>query len=250
MRILKFFLTISLIVLLSGIADGALTASGHPDWSPVMRQEDGKIVGIGPDLLSRFSESFGLNINCSYAGSWSEVQELGRAGRIDLIVAAYKTKEREEYFIYSEPYFDDPIGLFAIDKFDYQAKEDLLGHSVAVTKGDSYGEEMDQFLSESKDSLNLKEYDTAEDAFKALQNGESECFLYTSYAGKKLIRDNDQFKNVKEAAIVGSQPMYMMISKQSKYAEILPLLNHYIGFVKESGELDQIISSAKEHAGF
>lgn len=238
------------LALLAGSVSAEVVMSGHPDWSPVMYREGDTIVGIGPNLATMIMDDIGLNSTCKYAGSWQDVQELGKKGTVDLIVAAYATEERKENFFYSEPYFDDPIGLFAVKNFTYKNQYDLIGHSIAVTKGDSYGKDMDEFLSVFlKDELiTVNEYASIEDGLTSLQSGDSDLLLYSSYSGQKTI-SLDRFKNVKEVAVVGSQPFHMLMSKKSKYVEVLPLINNFIELYKNNGQLDHIINSTEKHAG-
>jgi polar amino acid transport system substrate-binding protein len=247
----KIILILIAGIALSGFASADIIISGHPDWSPVMYQSGEKIVGIGPELALSILDDIGINASSNYYGSWANVQELGKKGNIDIIVAAYKTEEREKYFIYSEKYFDDPIGLFSIDNFNYTNKEDLIGHSIAVTKGDSYGTELDEFLclSSEKGYLILNEYTNVSDAFYSLKTKESDVVLYSLFAGKKFIAADNKFKDIKET-IICSQPFYMMISKKSKYVEIVPLINNFINLYRNNGKLDGIIQRAEKDAGF
>lgn len=248
---MKSILVLVFLALLAGSVSAEVVMSGHPDWSPVMYREGDNIVGIGPNLATMIMDDIGLNSTCKYAGSWQDVQELGKKGSVDLIVAAYATEDRKESFFYSEPYFEDPIGLFSIKSFAYKNHYDFAGHKIAVTRGDSYGKDMDEFLSVfSKDGLlTVNEYATIEDALISLQSGESDLLLYSSYSGQKTI-SSDRFKNVKEVAVVGSQPFHMLMSKKSKYVEVLPLINNFIELYKNNGELDKIINSTEKHAGF
>lgn len=227
---------------MSMVCSADVIASGHPDWSPVMYQSGEQIIGIGPDLASNLFGELGYNVTCKYVGSWSNALELGKEGEVDLIVAAYETKERKESFIYTDSYYDDPIGLFSVGDFPYSDKKDLTGHKIAVTVGDSYGEEMDVFLKEG--SVNVVEFSTAEGALQSLLSGETDAFLYSSHAAKSIISGNPAFVTIKEVTVVGSQPFYMLISKQSDYAKLVPAINELLGKYKETGKLDKIINAS------
>ncbi|MDD4409302.1 MAG: transporter substrate-binding domain-containing protein [Candidatus Pacebacteria bacterium] len=245
---LEFLIVLTFFIAFAGVgvvSAEEVIASGHPDWSPVMLKAGDKIVGIGPDLVTKVMDDLGLETNCSYSGPWDRVQVMGIQGDIDVIVAAYKTEERQKYFAYSDSYFDDPIGLFAAKQFAYSGKESLLGHSIAVTKGDSYGSEIDEFLVTSlkEGKLTLSEYPDVDSALASLEK-ESDAMLYSAYAGRTAINEA-KFKNVKEVAIVGSQPFYILISKKSKYVELLPQVNNLIALYKGNGELDKLIEEAE-----
>jgi ABC-type amino acid transport substrate-binding protein len=83
-----------------------------------------------------------------------------------------------------------------------------------------------------------------------LQSGESDGFLYSSYAGRKAIATSTNFNDIREVAVVGYQEFYILISKKSKYAEIMPLVNSFIADYKKSGELDRIIDSTEKVLAF
>ena len=76
-------------------------ASGHPEWWPIMYRENDRIIGVGPDLVSLIARDLGLSIDCRYGGTWDRVLQSARDGEIDIVVAAYKTAEREQYMDFS-----------------------------------------------------------------------------------------------------------------------------------------------------
>ena len=81
----------------------AIIISGHYDWKPVMWQKGNEIVGIGPDVVKNVFNDMGIKSNFPYVGSWEQVQQKAKVGGIDIIVALYKTEEREEFFISQIP---------------------------------------------------------------------------------------------------------------------------------------------------
>lgn len=247
MKFLYCFLILAVIIPATLAAENVVIGSGHPDWSPIMYKSDDKIVGIGPNLASAIFNDIGFKFNCTYFSDWNKVLSLGSEGKIDVIVAAYKTPEREESFLYSEPYFSDPISLFSTqDSFTYSKPEDLIGNRIAVTAGDSYGKELDEFLAiwGSRGNLTLNVYNTPEQALNSLQKGESDGFLYSAYAGRKALNASPEFKDIKEVGIVSYQPFYLLISKKSEYVELMPLVNNLITVYKSNGELEKIINNS------
>ncbi len=252
---MKVVVLLLFMILASTASADVILASGHPDWSPVMYRggEDGEIIlGIGPELVAKIMSDIGIPIKCPYVGSWENVQEMGKRAAIDIIVAAYKTDERQESFEYSDDYWNDPISLFTIKPFKHDNDYDLLGHSIAVTKGDSYGKELDDFLeSWAKEGyLTVNKYNDIEEMFYSLQTEDSDVALYSSYAGRRFIKENSRFRNINESAIVGEQKFYILISKKSKYIELMPLINNHIALYKNNGEMDKIIESVRNDTGF
>src|SRR5436190_11767868 len=79
-------------------------ASGHPEWQPIMFKSGDMIDGAGPALVKQIFADNGLKVTVPYEGAWDQVQAKAKSGEVDVLVAAYKTTEREGYMVYSEPY--------------------------------------------------------------------------------------------------------------------------------------------------
>lgn len=198
--------------------------SGHPDWKPVMWKNGDKISGIGVEVSKLVFKDIDTEIDPQYVGSWDVVQEKAKTGEIDVIVALYKTKEREKYLYYSIPYTTDPIVLF-FNKgkgFTYNQKENLIGKKGVATVGDSYGQELDDFIIQS--NLSIAIVSTPEQAFSLLKEERADYFIYSAYAGRKVITESN-LSTFEESAIVSNQLFYMGISKKSPYAKYMNNIN-------------------------
>ncbi|MDD5569130.1 MAG: transporter substrate-binding domain-containing protein [Candidatus Pacebacteria bacterium] len=198
--------------------------SGHPDWKPVMWRNGDNISGIGPEVCQMVFGDIGVQVDSRYVGPWDVVQEKARTGEIDAIVALYKTRDREKYLYYSIPYTTDPIVLFFEKgkQFAYSQKEDLIGKKGVATVGDSYGQEMDDFI--LKANLNVVRVDTPQLAFSLLQEGKADYFIYSMYAGRTVINELN-LSGFKESGIVSNQSFYIGVSKKSPYAKYMRNIN-------------------------
>ena len=211
--------------------------SGHYDWKPVMWQEGSEIVGIGPDVVKNVFNDMGIKSNSPYVGSWEQVQQKARMGDIDIVVALYKTEEREEYLYFSDPYVVDPISVFVKEdnEFNPQAKEDLLGKKGIVTVGDSYGQGIDDMITSKM--LDVVEVNTPQEAFSLLNEEGADYFLYSTYAGER-----SSFEGTRDAGIIAEQYFYIGISKNSPIAEKLPEINRILEEYKQNGIIEEISS--------
>lgn len=198
--------------------------SGHPDWKPIMYKSGQSIAGIGVEVTKSVFNDIGFDVSAKYMGTWDVVQEKAKQWSIDIIVALYKTKEREQYLEYSIAYTQDPIVLFFSGgtSFVYTGKENLLGKKGVATIGDSYGQEIDDYIVSAK--LNMTRAATPEAAFKMLKNGKADYFIYSLYAGKKVI-EQKSLKGIQESSVVSSQPFYIGISKKSPYVKYIKEIN-------------------------
>ncbi len=222
-----------------------LIASGHPDWPPIMYQQDDLIVGAGPEIITKVFEELGIKVISKHVGSWDVVQEKAKSGEVDVLVAAYKTAERETYMDYSIPYTIDPV-IFVTKKdktFPYENWEDLITLKGVVMIGDSYGQEFDNFIIEK---LTVEKVETPEEAFTLLEKEEIDYFVYALYSAENYIFENNISDKVEIAPkYITAEDFYLTISKKSPFIEFLPqvdvILKKYIddGTIKEMIENHQ-----------
>ena len=66
------------------------------------------IDGAGPALVKKIFDDLGVTVEFPQTGTWDEVQAKARTGEVDMLVAAYKTTEREGYMVYSDPLHHRP----------------------------------------------------------------------------------------------------------------------------------------------
>jgi polar amino acid transport system substrate-binding protein len=225
--------------------DNEFIASGHPEWAPIMYQKNDLIVGAGPDITIKVFNDLGIKISSLYKGSWDVVQESAKSGKIDVLVAAYKTTGREEYMDYSIPYTVDPVSLFVKNgkDFVFTKKEDLIGKKGVATIGDSYGQEFDDFLNEN---LDVKRVATPDEAFTLLIDGEADYFIYALYSGENaLIAKKLTDQIVILPNYVSEENFYLTISKKSPLVKYLSQVNSLLEKYKADGTIGQIIEKEK-----
>lgn len=220
-------------------------ASGHPDWPPIMYQNpenEKEIIGAGAELNLMIFNELGLKAKSHFAGSWDIVQEKTKGGEVDMIVAAYKTTEREKYMEYTIPYTIDPISVFVKkgNFFSFENWEDLIGKKGVITKGDSYGQEFDNFIAKELDVIIA---DSPNDAFAIIVNGEADYFIYATYAGEEAMKNSEDLAKQIEILpkYVCTEDFYMTISKQSILCTYLPQINAILQRLIDNGTVDMLI---------
>ena len=211
-----------------------------------MYRKNDLIVGAGPDITIKVFSDLGIKISSLYEGSWDVVQEYAHNGKVDVLVAAYKTTERETYMGYSIPYTVDPVSLFVKkeEDFVFTNKEDLIGKKGVVTIGDSYGQEFDDFL---KEKLSVEEVATPDEAFALLIDGEADYFLYALYSGQNALvakKLTDQIVILPN--YVSVENFYLTISKKSPLVKYLPQVNSLLEKYIADGTIDHIIENEKQ----
>jgi polar amino acid transport system substrate-binding protein len=220
----------------------AVVASGHPEWPPIMFQNGRAIDGAGPALLRKILGDLGVAVATPYAGTWDQVQANARTGEVDMLVAAYKTAEREGYMVYSDAYTTDPVAIFvaAGRAFSFDTWDVLIGrHGIAMV-GDSYGQTFDDFAAAR---LNLTRVNTVADAFDRIANGAGDYFLYSLYAADDYLKKSGAASRFESLPMfVNEENFYITISKNSPFVPLLPDINKAIARYKADGTIAALIA--------
>jgi polar amino acid transport system substrate-binding protein len=229
----------------SPLPENGVIASGHPEWSPIMYRNGAVIDGAGPALVKKIFDDLAVPVSFPYAGAWDEVQAKARSGEVDVLVAAYKTTERETYMAYSDPYTTDPIAVFvaAGKAFPFETWDALIPKRGMATVGDSYGQAFDDFAAAN---LQITRVGTSAEAFDAVASGQADYFLYSLYAGgDELKRTGGTAKFESLPKFVNEENFYITISKKSPWLVYLPFINQRIARFKADGTVDRLIAQYK-----
>ena len=222
-----------------------IVASGHPEWPPIMFQSASAIDGAGAALVTKIFTDLGVAVDVRYTGTWDEVQAKARSGDVDVLVAAYKTTEREGYMVYSIPYTTDPVSIFVAKgkAFPFDNWDVLVGKKGIAMVGDSYGQAFDDFAASR---LALTRVTTSAQAFNMVSSGQGDYLLYSLYAGDDYLKKTGgaaQFESLPK--VVNEENFYITISKKSPYVSYLALLNERLAKYKADGTVTALIAQYK-----
>ncbi|NMF89377.1 substrate-binding periplasmic protein [Aromatoleum petrolei] len=142
----------SVALALCGLAAGAqgatFSACGHPAYPPVSWVTQGQLRGLAPEVVRGIFREMGHELRTEPLGNWKRCLLEAQEGRVDVVVAAYRTSERERRLAFSIQYLvADPIVLFVRRdrQFAFSRWSDLEGKTVGLLLGDSFGERFDRF---------------------------------------------------------------------------------------------------------
>jgi polar amino acid transport system substrate-binding protein len=223
----------------------AVVASGHPEWPPIMYRNTSAIAGAGPALVQRIFDDLDIEVSFPYTGTWDEVQAKARTGEVDVLVAAYKTTEREGYMVYSDAYTTDPVAIFVGSgkAFPFSSWNVLVGKRGVAMVGDSYGQQFDDFAAAN---LNLTRVTSSAQAFELVATGQADYLLYSLFAGDDFLKKagtTGQFESL--PTFVNEESFYITISKASRFARYMPQINQAIAKYKADGTIAALIAQYK-----
>ncbi len=193
---------------------------------------DGEYKGIAADYLSLIKEKTGLQFEVVKGLTWPEAYDMALSGDIDALPAIGKTKEREEYFLFSEPYyyFKRVIVTRDIDT-DISGLDDLEGFTVAVQRNSSHHSYL---LSYPK--INPSLYDSVEAALAAVATGTEKAFVGNLATTNYLIRSNG-LVNLRLVSFEAEKQQALYFAVRKDWPELASIFNKALDTISESEKL-------------
>ena len=150
--------------------------------------EQGKSVGIGPDLLTLVAKRLGININLISA-NWIDILALRRGQKLDGIGMLVKTSDRLKHFDFAGPYIQSEYAIL-VHKGEQgiNSLQDLENKKVGGVVG-AYAQ---NFLRKTYPEIDLILYDSYEELMNGLVNREVDAVVENApsliyFIGKSLI---------------------------------------------------------------
>ncbi len=221
-------------------ASETYTISGNPNAPPIVWEQYNELVGLGPDLVKSIFTELNIPYHLKVGGNWQSVQEKVRSGAYDMVVSAYKNKDREVYMLFSDPYLSQPT-VILVKKgraFDFSSWDSLIGKKGVSNVGESYGQKFDEFI---KQKLNIQ-YVPFERSLQALKLGEADYLivdLYTALIYTGLMQGEDAVSILEPAVTV--QDFHFGIRKDSDLARYLPQINQKLNEKLKNNEIADIL---------
>lgn len=157
-------------------------------------------------------------------------------GEIDLVIATFTiTDERKASYNFSEPYFEDAIGLLVKKSFGYESLADLDGKKIGVAQSSTTKNSLLEEAEKLDISLEFNEYGSYPEIKAALDAGRIDCFSVDGAILNGYLDDNTEILNDKY-----NPQEYGVASKKSNTG-LAELVNEVILEMKENGELAALI---------
>ncbi len=217
-----------------------MLVTGNPEAPPIVWEKGGNLVGIGPWLAKATLDPLAAGYIIRPVGSWAEVQEKAKSGAVDLIVSAYRTKERESYLEFSEPYLESPVVIVTKkgNSFVCNCWTDLIGKKGVAHAGESFGDRFDNYIKAKLDVT----YTTYERAFEMLGEDTADYLiidLYPAIIYSKLLQVEDRIEFMDKPATV--QYFHMAFARKSPHRRLLPAINKRIRELKQKGAVKKML---------
>lgn len=142
------------------------------DFTPFSYIEKGEFVGFTVELIKLLSQKIGIEIKIK-PDVWNKNITDFKNNKVELISGISFKEDRTAFTLFTEPYYEIPIMIFATTDFGYYNNlSDLKGKRVGIIKNIFYS----TLLSEQY-NLNIIGFDDVESLTKALVNNKIDAFV-------------------------------------------------------------------------
>lgn len=177
-----------------------------------MTDPSGAAVGIDPDFLDLISRRTGLKFEIVHGGSWTQIQDDFRAGRIDMLMNISRSAEREAYMSFTGAYNKAPIAIVTRSETPYilDARQ-LSGATVGLPRG--YVGMKAALLEFAPDAV-VVDYPDAAAALTAVARGEVTALLADIVNAAYQVKDL-RLTNLRLGSVLpGESDVYMGVRKE------------------------------------
>lgn len=162
-----------------------------PDWRPYeWVTSDGQFKGIAADLIGLISERSGVPLVLHPTPDWPASLAASRAGECQVLAFLNRTPEREEWLLFTDPYFVDPNVFITREDHDYIADLARLTDKTLVLPA---GTSIEERMRRRYPNLNILIVESEADAFAAVVNREADLTLRSLTVAAYQIRKEGLF---------------------------------------------------------
>lgn len=201
-----------------------------PDWRPYERiTSDGRYSGIAADLLEMISFRSGVKFELVHTRDWEESIAFSRSGKCDVLSFLNQTPEREQWLIFTEPYFNDYNVFITLQEHEpITNPANLINKSVALPAGTS----VEERLRRDYPNLNLILTASEAEAIELVSEGEADMTMRSRIMAAYTITREGMF-NLKIAGIIPeySNQLRMGVSKDKPM--LRDILNKAVATITE-----------------
>lgn len=217
----------------SGVAlveDGKLTVCSNTPYTPFEFERDGEVVGFDMDLADEIAAD--LDLEKSVIQTGFEGIESGAdlsTNKCDIAISGITiTEARQSVMSFSEPYFDDELGLLVPAGSEIQSFDDIGDARVAVqqaTTGQTYAED---------NGLNFEQQEDTALMLQSLETGGVEAVIgNVSVLGNRAAENPDL-----EMVDQESNGEQLGVAVNSENTEMLDAVNSTIERINDDGTME------------
>ncbi len=204
----------------------------YPPYS--FRSKDGIYQGLAVDLSELVQGILNIKFEVIDQLTWPQILQYSADKKIDVVLAAIETPEREKDLKFTQIYLPTPLVITTKDDYDkIEGPEDLVGKKVALVRGYAT---TDLALKEHSQIIPLL-VDTPLDGLAAVSAGKADCYIgalgVNSYTAKI-----HGIANLKVAARYNMLQTGQRIGVREDWPELVKILDKALNSISERKRLE------------
>lgn len=222
-------LCLSALLAAPASAERRLRACAHPAAQPMSWEQRGRMHGVCVEMARRAFAAVGWTLEVQAVGPWARCQALVERGDVDVMACAFDNPRRREYALVVEPALArNEAALFVRrdSPLRFEGWTDLAGLRVGVSRGVSFGAEVDRQLAQHA----LLDNALSEDLnLRKLLLGRLDAVVTAREAGLQLLRalGCEQDMRVLPRGL-GADSLHLLISRRSPVTAMAAQLGDYM----------------------
>ncbi len=182
--------------------------------------KDGIYKGIAADYLQLLSNRTGLKFEVEKGLTLTDAYEKAVLKELDALPCISKTAEREQYFLFSNPYYSFQRVIFINENnSEIKSFSDLTERKVAVQKNSSHHSYLKGFS-----GIELSLYKSVEEAMQAVSEGRENVFVGNLATSSYMIKSNG-ITNLKYIPIETEEKQYLYFAVRNDWPILVDIIN-------------------------
>ncbi len=222
-----------------------LVVSADPAYPPLQWYDGKTLQGASIEIAKRVLDELQIPYEIRFVGPFPRVIKMAERGEIDMIATLKKTPEREAFLLFPKTSaLANPIVIFQArgHLFEFHDRNDLIGRQGGITRGNQFGDGLDEFISSK---LRVEEANSPESNFDKLALGRIDYFATGLYTGLALLMKRGDEKNfLPKSPYLTDTPNYLVLTRQGRCADKLAQVDAKMAELKKNGIFDLLISNS------
>lgn len=206
----------------------------------IYMRRDGQFTGMGADLVRLLAQRHSYQPRFELY-PWRRAMEMVSSGRADVLVAPYKSLERQRILRYSEQAFlQDEVAFYVrsdsmpVWEGDYNL---LKGRRIAIINGWAYGSAFAQALPQLRTSVT----NSVENGLKMLVHGHVEMFASNRRdTDPVIVAGGWQDRLMALAPLIDVLPAYFAFPLTARFPQLPAQFDELLLDLKKNGELARL----------
>lgn len=221
---------------------------GFDVWEPYQYVDvNNEVGGLDIELISSVTESMGCKAEF-VQGTWVSLLEDLAKGEVDMLLGASKTKDREDFAFFSQPYRSEEFVLYIRTdepKFrEFETIEDFVsnGSKIGVVSEYFYGDQVSNMLDDDDVSEQFVFGIMGEMNVARLLDMDIDAYLEDSFVGASILRRKALENYIEPHSIrIKTGDIYVMFSQESVSEEKVAMFDKALADYKVSNTYASVL---------